>query len=213
MAKTLQQVLDFIDTFLPNPLTTQNKIDLINDEIATLWKDMTSTSYYSFDTIAEQSLYTMPNDMNFEMIIEAGLMISNSTKAVSSTTVFNDYKYYGPSEEFRGNAFYDALDGVLGVYPIPDAIYPARIRYQPRATVYASSDTALTLDLSQDYIKLIQYKTMAMVAKAGNAPDIDLANNWTMDAEQVERDMKMDAAKKKRKMSRERISFREGWNC
>ena len=34
MAKTLQQVLDFIDDFLPNPFSAQNKIDLINDEIA-----------------------------------------------------------------------------------------------------------------------------------------------------------------------------------
>ena len=147
------------------------------------------------------------------MVTEAGVMIATSTDVVSSTTVFADYVFHGPNEEFMGNSFYDALEDKIGIFPVPDKIYPARIRYQPRAAVYSSTDVGLTLDISEDYIKLIQYKVMAMVAKSGNAPDVDLANNWTADANQVEREMKMDAAKKRRKMAKRNISYKEGWNC
>jgi len=210
MAETLQEVLTYIDTLLPNGLTSAMKVTLINGEVRKVWMDMTSTNYYNFNTVANQATYTIPSDMEFEMIVENGLMIANSTLAVSSTTVFETYKYCGPEDELNSKQFYDAL-GLIGIYPVPDNGFPARIRYQERPTIFASTDTAIEFNLDQDYIDLVKFRTMARIAKSGNGPDVELANNYESDARELEARLKMMAAQKRRKISKQRVSYREGW--
>jgi hypothetical protein len=211
MAETMGQMQTYIQEVLPSGINSTTIVTFINQELRMHWEDLTSTNYYEFDTVTDQAIYALPSDMEFEMIAENGVLIANTTATVSSTTVFEDYEYCGPEDELIGSRFYDAI-GSIGIYPVPNNGYPARIRYQERPTLFASTDTSVQFNIDQDYVDLIRYRVMAMVARSGNAPDVDLANNYMVSAMEVERRIKMRNAKKRAKISQSRISYQEGWD-
>lgn len=211
MAESLGNLVTYIDTYLPNALTTANKIELINNEIKKFWTEMTSTSYYQFVTVADQPIYSMPTDMEFRMIVPNGVVVSDSTAAVSSTTIFQTYSLAGYDDTLNGRQYYEVPGGSIGLYPIPDNGYPVKIRYQVRPTI--STDSTTLLNITDDYVDLIKFRVMSRIAKSGNAPDVELANNYELDARELERRMKVEDAKRDRKEARLVWSYKEGWDC
>jgi hypothetical protein len=211
VSETLGQVLTYIDTLFPNALTTATKVDLINAEQRKIWEHMTSTNYYdSLTTLSSQALYSLPTNVTIDMVAENGIMISNSTEPVTSTHSWTSYEYAGADEELTGNRFYDGLNGLFGIYPVPSSGgYPIRIRYQEYFTAFASTDTSVQFNLDQDYIDLIKYRVMSRVAKSGKFPNVELANNYEMDAREIERKMKIKQAKDKAKTPKSRWSYKE----
>lgn len=207
MSETLQDVLTYIDTLLPNSLTTATKVGLINAEQRKVWEHMTPDTMYEFTTVNGQRTYTLPTNVSIDMILENGVLIASSTEAVSDDTVFQPYSLAGYDEDMTGSKFYDAF-GTLGLYPIPDNGYPARLLYQEYPTIFASSDTAVQFNIDQDYVDLIKFKVMARVAKSGRFPNVDLANNYEADATQLERKMKTRMANKRAKTPRTRWSYK-----
>jgi hypothetical protein len=206
MAETLGQTLSYIDTFLPNPLTTQNKIDLINAELRKTWEHMTSKNIYEFATVNGQALYALPTNVTIDMV--DSVMVATSTGAASSTTLYDTYKFAGIDDEMEGSNFYDGF-GYIGLYPVPDNGYPAQIWHQQYPTIFASSDTNTQFNIDQDYVDIIKFKVMSRVAKAGNAPDVELANNYELDAKELERKMRLKNQKEKTKVSKSRWSYKD----
>lgn len=208
MSETIQEVLAYIDDLLPNSLTTATKISLVNAELRKIWEHMTPIEMYEFDTVADQMLYDYPTNISIDMIIEKGVLVATSTDAVSSTTVFGEYTFRGLDEEENGNQFYD-LGGQLRISPTPDNVYPARIIYQDYPTLFASTDTTVQFNIDQDYVDLIKFKVMSRVAKSGRFPNVEIANNYELDAKELERKMKVRMANKKAKTPRRRWSYKE----
>lgn len=211
-AETLSQALSYIDELLPNKVASTTKITLINNELRRLWPYMTSTEIYEFVTVSSQYVYSLPSDCEFESIVENGLAIGDSTATATSTTVFTTYSFAGDDEELTDYHYYN-VSGSLGIYPAPEySDYPARLKYQKRPTLFASSDTNSQFDVEEDFVDVIKLRTMSKVAKCGNNPDVELANNYDADADQLERKLKMRTLKKRSKTPRTRWSYREGWN-
>jgi hypothetical protein len=208
MAETLGQVLNYINTFLPHSIASSDVVALINAEQRKVWEDLTSTNLYEFYTVANQPTYSLPTNCRIENIVENGVMIATSTGAVTTTTIFETYSYCGPDDELEGNRYYEALDEI-GISPVPDNIYPARIKYQEYFTAFASSDTNMQFNLDQDYIDIIKFKVMSRIAKSGRFPNVELANNYEMDARELERKMKVGKAKEKVKTNRTRWSYQD----
>ena len=205
MSETLGQVTTYISELLPNAVNSTTIITLINAEQRKLWEHMTQANFYEFNTVEDQAIYSLPTNISIDMVND--LMISDSTGAVSSTHVFQSYSYTGQDEELTGTKFYDALNGLIGIYPIPDNVYPAKLQYQEYFTAFASSDTNTQFNLDQDYIDLIKFRVMARVAKSGKFPNITLANNYESDANKLERKMKVKQAKDKAKTPKRRWGY------
>lgn len=205
--ETINQVLAYIDDLFPNALTRATKVDLVNAELRKIWEHMTSTEIYEFTTISSQALYNLPTNVSLDMVVENGVLIATSTTA-SSTTIYQPYSYIGPDEELEGSRYYEAL-GQVGIYPVPDNGYPARIKYQEYPTLFASTDVGVQFNIDQDYVDLIKYKVMTRVAKSGKFPNVELANNYEADAKELERKMKVRMANKKAKTPRKRWDWRE----
>jgi hypothetical protein len=208
MGETLGQVLGYINQVLPNSVDTTTLITFINDELKENWSYLTSTEYYQFQLSSGVPIYPMPTNVTMDMINENGLLVSDTTSVPTSTAEWNSYTFKGADEELDGNNYVEALDDI-GIYPIPDNGYYARIIYQEYPTIMASTDTNTQFNISDDYIKLIKFRTLARVAKSGKFPRVDLANNYDADAMQIERKMKVNRKNDKTKTNRTRFDWRE----
>lgn len=209
---TLGEVLDYIDTVLPNSLTTATKVIFINDEIKELWRDMSPYEIYEFDTVENQTFYDLPTNTKFDQIYEDGLKIATTTGSVNEDTLYNTYSFCASEDELTGYRFFDGLESNFGIYPEPDSIYDAKLKIIQYPTLYAVTDTSKVIGLDRDYIKLLKLKVLSRVAKSGTFPRVDLANNYYMDAVELEKKMKYYSKYQKHKDKRHSASYKEGWN-
>jgi hypothetical protein len=176
---------------------------------------MTNIEYdYSLKTSSGVALYSLPSACQVEAI--KSLTISDST-TISSTCIFDEYTFKGSEEDLDGNNYYAGVNGSIGIYPVPTYTgYNIQLEYQERPTIfgYASSDSTTPFNLDRDYLDLIRYRVMSKVAKCGNNPDVEMANNYTLDANEIEKKLKLEQAKKKFKLNhKNKISYTEGWDA
>jgi hypothetical protein len=205
MADTLQNVLDYVDTLIPNKLTAAFKTTLVNNEVRKIWRPMTSTNLYEFDTVEGQFTYTLSTDIEFDMITD--VYFSDSTGTVTSTHILSKYEYAGPDDILMNNQYYNHL-GTLGVYPPSTADdYKGRVFYGERPTVFASSDGSVQFDIDQDYIDLVKIGVMEKVAQSQK--ETDLANDYNDEYKYLYRRMRMESAKKNMKNPRTKWSYAE----
>ena len=211
MAETLAQYLSYINEVLPSRVNSTTIITLTNNELRKHWRDMTSTSLYSLNTVANQYIYTLPTDCEFDSIVEKGILVSDST--IGSTSInYTQYSYVGSDDEAVSNSYCKGIGNTFVIYPTPEySNYDIHIRYQARPTLFASSDTAVQFDINEDYIDLVRFRVMSRIAKSGNNPDVALGNNYEMDAMELEKKLKLRKALEKAKSPRRRVSYKEGW--
>jgi hypothetical protein len=173
---------------------------------------MNEIDMYETVTIENQPIYSLPTDCEVELIDQ--VMVSNTTSNVDSSTPFASYEYAGQNDNLdSGNFYFDAL-GKLGLYPVPDKTnYAIRIIYEKRPIIFATSDVNKEFNIDGDFLDFIQNKVMSKIAKTGNYPDIELANNYEVEASSIESKLKMDRAKRKAKNPKSRYSYKEGWNA
>jgi len=209
---TLGEVLAYIDEVLPNSLTTSLKVTFINDEIKEIWRDMSPKILYEFTTVEDQTFYDLPDNYTFDQIYEDGLKVAKETGAVDEDTEYNTYSFCGSEDELIGYRFFNGMENNFGIYPEPDDAYNAKIKLLQYPTLYETTDTDEVIDLNKDYIKLLKLKVIARVAKTGTFPRVDLANNYTMDAMELEKKMKYYTEYEKFRDRRRLISYKEGWN-
>lgn len=215
MAESLQEMLDYINEVTPNAVNTTTIIGYINKEQKKYWEKLTSTTYHDFTLSSGVAYYDLPADCKFEYIRENGLSVYNTTSAISSSdTEYTKYSYAGADEEFVDESYY-RFTTQLGIYPVPTTSGQyARLWYQQRPTVFATTAGSTDqFNLDDDWIDFIRYKVMARVAVTGNNPDIEMKNNYELEAQEVWKSMLMRKAKEKMKDTRKRNSYREGWGC
>jgi hypothetical protein len=210
--ETLGDLLSYLDIILPNALTTATKVILINDEIKEIWRNMSPTILYEFNTAVDTIFYDLPSHTTFDQIYNQGLTISTEIGTPSDDTVFNTYSFCASEDALQGYSYFNGLENNIGIYPTPDAIYAARLKIIQYPTLFATTDTAITLTIDQDYIKLLKLRVLSRIAKSGSFPRIDLANNYYMDSVELERRMKYIQKMKKSKDRRKIISYKEGWS-
>ena len=213
MAETLGQVLNYVDKVFPNSFDSDFKVGVINNEVAKIWKYMTSTQLYSFDivdasTSEVQTIYSLPSDMDFDEIKD--VLINKSTATVTSTSVFETYKYAGDDDYLTGQQYYNHL-GSIGLYSSTQlkSGYHARIKYQERPFVFNSTDTTKQFNLDPDWIDYIKFRTIERVAKSGRNPDVILGNNYAIEAEDIKKRLMANISNKKVKTARSKVSFKD----
>ena len=176
---TVRQVLDDIQVRLPH-IYEQNSLFLwINETMKKIYKDLAIQDYYSLTTSAYQELYVLPEDCSIDMINS----VTISDKARDQYNPydwgnFKELKSYVPNEKMAEPGYYDGREGLLGIYPVPKDIRKVDIFYMKKPKMVTSLDDYIELD--DNYIDLVKYNVMSIIAMSGHNPDIELANEYIL---------------------------------
>lgn len=176
---TVNQVLDDIQTRLPHEYNQKNLFLWINETMKKIYKDLAIQEQYSFTTSTYKELYTLPEDCSIDMI--ASVTMSNKARNEDNLYdwgAFTELKSYLPEENMQEAGYYDGREGLLGIYPTPKEVRKINVFYWKKPKMI----TELTdyIELNDNYIDLVKYNVMSIIAMSGHNPDIELANEYIL---------------------------------
>ena len=176
---TVKQVLDDIQIRLPHTYTQNSLFLWINETMKKIYKDLAIQDYYSFTTSAYKELYVLPEDCSIDMI--NSVTISNKARDGSNPYDWGDFKElksYVPNEKMTDPGYYDGREGLIGIYPVPKDVRKVDIFYRKKPKMITSEDDYIELD--DNYIDLVKYNIMSIIAMSGHNPDVELANEYIL---------------------------------
>ena len=176
---TVKQVLDDIQTRLPHDYSQESLFLWINETMKKIYKDLAIQDYYTFTTHAGQKLYSLPENCSIDMIS----YVTRSNKARTQDNPydwggFKELKSYLPEENMIEEGYYDGREGLLGLYPCPQDVRKIDVFYWKKPKMITSEDD--TIELNDNYIDLVKYNVMSIIAMSGHNPDIELANEYIL---------------------------------
>lgn len=176
---TVRQVLDDIQIRLPHTYNETSLFLWINETMKKIYKDLAIQSKYSFTTRAGQKQYVLPQDCSIDMIDS----VTISEKARDQNNPydwgnFNELISYLPNNEMTDAGYYDGREGTIGIYPEPKDVRKVDIYYRKKPQMVTSLDDYIELD--DNYVDLVKYNLMNIIALSGHNPDIELANEYIL---------------------------------
>lgn len=176
---TVRQVLDDIQIRLPHTYNETSLFLWINETMKKIYKDLAIQSKYSFTTRAGQKQYVLPQDCSIDMIDS----VTISEKARDQNNPydwgnFNELISYLPNNEMTDAGYYDGREGTIGIYPEPKDVRKVDIYYRKKPQMITSLDDYIELD--DNYVDLVKYNLMSIIALSGHNPDIELANEYIL---------------------------------
>lgn len=176
---TVKQVLDDIQIRLPHTYEQDSLFLWINETMKKIYKDLAIQDYYSFTTAEEQELYVLPEDCSIDMINS----VTISEKARDQHNPydwggFEELRSYLPNERMTIPGYYDGREGLIGIYPVPKDVRKVDIFYMKKPKMVTSLDDYIEID--DNYIDLVKYNVMSIIAMSGHNPDIELANEYIL---------------------------------
>lgn len=176
---TVKQVLDDIQIRLPHTYSQDSLFLWINETMKKIYKDLAIQESYSFTTTANKELYVLPEDCSIDMINS----VTISTKAINQNNPydwgnFKDLRSYMPNEKMTIPGYYDGREGAIGIYPTPKDVRKIDIYYMKKPKMITNEDDYIELD--DNYIDLVKYNVMSIIAMSGHNPDVELANEYIL---------------------------------
>ena len=176
---TAGQILEDIMIRIPHEYDQETLFRWINETMKKIYKDLAIQSQYSFITRAGQELYSLPDDCSIDMIN----YVTKSTKARSQDNPydwggFEELYSYLPEENMIQEGYYDGREGLIGLYPCPKDIRKIDVYYWKKPKM-VTEDTDF-IELNDNYIDLVKYNVMAIIAMSGHNPDVELANEYIL---------------------------------
>lgn len=176
---TVGQVLEDIQIRLPHEYSQETLYRWINETMKKIYKDLAIQSQYSFTTKAGQELYSLPEDCSIDMIS----YVTRSNKARNGDNPydwggFKQLKSYLPEENMIEEGYYDGREGLLGLYPCPKDVRKIDVYYWKKPKMVTSETDYI--ELNDNYIDLVKYNVMSIIAMSGHNPDIELANEYIL---------------------------------
>lgn len=176
---TIKQVLEDIQVRLPHQYDTKTLFRWANETMKKIYKDLAIQDQYSFTTREGQELYTVPEDCSIDMI--ASVTMSNKARSEDNLYdwgTFTELKSYLPDENMKQLGYYDGREGLLGIYPTPKDVRKINIFYWKKPKMITSLSDYI--ELNDNYIDLVKYNVMSIIAMSGHNPDIELANEYIL---------------------------------
>ena len=176
---TVKQVLDDIQVRLPHEYSQDTLFLWINETMKKIYKDLAIQSQYSFTTRNGQELYSLPEDCSIDMIS----YVTKSNKARNQDNPydwggFKQLKSYLPEENMIEEGYYDGREGLLGLYPCPSDVRKIDVYYWKKPKMVTKETDYI--ELNDNYIDLVKYNVMSIIAMSGHNPDIELANEYIL---------------------------------
>ena len=176
---TVKQILDDIQIRLPHEYSRESLILWINETMKKIYKDIALQDCYSFITSAGQNVYSLPENCSIDMITSV-TMSSNPRTAQNPYDwgTFEEIRSYIPDEKMNVSGYYDATEGTIGLYPVPQDVRKVFIYYLKKPKMITHEDDYIELD--DNFVDLIKYNVMSIIAISGHNPDIELANEYIL---------------------------------
>ncbi len=176
---TVGQVFDDIQTRLPHEYIDNTLFIWINETMKKIYKDLAIQEKYSFNTRKEQELYSLPENCSIDMINS----VTMSTKARDENNPydwgeFEVIKSYLPDEKMAETGYYDGRSGAIGIYPTPKDVRKIDIYYLKKPKMVTKREDYIEID--DNYVDLVKYNVMSIIAMSGHNPDIELANEYIL---------------------------------
>ena len=176
---TVRQILEDIQVRLPHEYGEKSLFLWINETMKKIYKDLAIQNQYSFITSEGKELYSLPDDCSIDMISS----VTISTKDRNQNNLydwgnFEELKSYLPEENMAEKGYYDGREGAIGLYPCPSDIRKVDIYYWKKPTMITNLDDFI--ELNDNYIDLVKYNVMSIIAMSGHNPDIELANEYIL---------------------------------
>lgn len=176
---TVRQVLEDIQVRLPHEYGEKSLFLWINETMKKIYKDLAIQNQYSFITSEGKELYSLPDDCSIDMISS----VTISTKYRNQNNLydwgnFEELKSYLPEENMTEKGYYDGREGAIGLYPCPSDIRKVDIYYWKKPKMITNLDDFI--ELNDNYIDLVKYNVMSIIAMSGHNPDIELANEYIL---------------------------------
>lgn len=176
---TVNQVLEDIQVRLPHEYSTDRLMIWINETMKKIYKDLAIQEKYSFTTRAEQELYSLPEDCSIDMIDS----VTMSTNARSGDNpydwgMFEELHSYLPNEPMTIKGYYDGRDGAIGIFPVPNDVRKIDVYYKKKPKMVTKVDDYIELD--DNYVDLVKYNVLSIIAMSGHNPDIEIANEYIL---------------------------------
>lgn len=176
---TVRQILDDIQIRLPHSYDESSLFLWINETMKQIYKDLAIQSQYSFTTRNGQEQYVLPEDCSIDMI--NSVTISEKARDQNNPYDWGNFKEiisYLPNDKMDSPGYYDGREGTIGIFPTPTDTRKVDIYYMKKPQMVTSEDDYIELD--DNYIDLVKYNLMTIIALSGHNPDIELANEYTL---------------------------------
>lgn len=176
---TARQVLDDIQIRLPHSYTEDSLFLWINETMKKIYKDLAIQSKYSFTTRSGQEQYVLPEDCSIDMI--NSVTISDKARDENNPYDWGNFKEltsYLPNDKMTEPGYYDGREGTIGIYPKPKDVRKVDIYYMKKPQMVTSLDDFIEID--DNYVDLVKYNVMSIIAMSGHNPDIELANEYIL---------------------------------
>jgi len=217
---TIQTIFNDIDVRLPHSFTFPQMSVWVNDIQKKVYK------YCGIEktddiTVSSSMAYTMSTDCRIDNINVVLVSDATATTAITSTTVWEQYKHYGIDETLTGNLYFAPItehfqssvgfSSQLSFYPESTVLRAARVYYtaMPALVGATSSDSTTLIGLDDEYEEVLKAGLMERIAKSGNNPDIELGNNYALEYRSELRRAKMDFYGRKQKTPKTRWGHAE----
>ena len=144
-----------------------------------IYKDLAIEEQYSFVTNPHKQLYSLPENCSIDMITS----VTVSTKARNVTNPydwgsFEEIKSYLPNEKMTIPGYFDGREGAIGIYPAPIDIRKVDIYYLKKPKMVTNREDFIEID--DNYVDLVKFNVMSIIAMSGHNPDIELANEYIL---------------------------------
>jgi hypothetical protein len=207
---TVQEILNKVKLFCPkaSTWTDQSIIDLFNDEMNEIFRELQSEGIYEFETVQDLPFYTMANDMQIEFIRFVGITTDSTVTADSK---YNEYDFADTNELMIGNRYYDALNGLIGIYPVPtESGWNCKIIYGRRPNVLSASNLNDRPNIKEDWHRLLVYSAIIDIAGAGHNPDITMVNNYSAKYNELWKEVLQSRYERKPEYPKTRDAMKKG---
>ena len=176
---TVRQVLNDIKIRLPHSYDEDSLFLWINETMKKIYKDLAIQSKYSFTTRSGQEQYVLPEDCSIDMI--NSVTISDKARDENNPYDWGNFKElisYLPNDKMSEPGYYDGREGTIGLYPMPKDVRKIDIYYMKKSKMVTSLDDYIEID--DNYVDLVKYNVMSIIAMSGHNPDIELANEYIL---------------------------------
>lgn len=175
---TVRQLVDDIQVRLPNTYDDNRLMLWINETMKKIYKDLAIQEYYSFETTKNQKLYSLPSDCSIDMI--KNVVISTKAKDSNNSNwgMFEKLRFYDLKESMNEKGYYDGTEGSIGIFPTPTDSRKINIYYHKKPKMVTSLDD--TIEIDDNYVDLVKYNVLSIIAMSGHNPDTELANEYIL---------------------------------
>lgn len=219
---TIQTILNDIDVRLPHSFTFAQVSVWANDIQKKVYKYCGITKTDDI-TVSSSMAYDMATDCRIDNISAVLVSDATATTAITSTSVWEEYKYAGIDDILSNNQFYSPItehfqssvgfSSQVCLYPESTVIRAARVYYTgiPASIGVSSSDSTTLVGLDDEYEEVLKAGLMERIAKSGNNPDVELGNNYGVEYKTELRRAKFDYYGRKQKTPKTKWGSAE-WN-